>query len=220
MKTAEELQAELAAAVAKNTEMQKQLDAVLAKQDELLDETKKAKRAKQEAEEKARIEAEELAKKSGNTEALDKSWQEKFDKREAEFKTEREALTGNLNSLLVDGVAAKIAGDLALPGSADVLMPHIKARLGTEMKNGKFVTVVRDQKGQPSALTIDELAKEISGNQAFAPVLVGSKATGGGANGSQKGGGATTKTISRAEFDALGHFDRSTFAKAGGTITD
>lgn len=219
MKTVEELQAELAAAAAKQADTDKQLAAVLAKQDELLSETKAAKAAKKAAEEKAAVEAEELLKKSGDVSALEKSWQEKLAKREQDLTAQITSLTGNLNGLLVDNVAAKMAGELALPGSADLLMPHIRSRLATEIKDGQFVTVVRDLKGQPSALTVEELAKEFSANAAFAPVLVGSKATGGGAAGG-KGGSATTKTASRSDFDSLSQFERSEFVKGGGTITD
>lgn len=219
MKTAEELQAELDAVTAKQADTEKQLAAVLAKQDELLSETKAAKAAKKAAEEKAALEAEELLRKSGDVSALEKSWQAKYEKLEADKNSQIEAINGNLNGLLVDNVASKIANDLALPGSADLLMPHIKSRLATEIKDGKAVTVVRDLSGKPSALTVEELAKEISANQAFAPVLVGSKATGGGAGGG-KGGSATGKTLSRADFDALDQFSRSEFSKNGGTLTD
>ena len=219
MKTAEELQAELDAVTAKQADTERQLAAVLAKQDELLSETKAAKSAKKAAEEKAALEAEELLRKSGDVSALEKSWQAKYEKLEADKNSQIEAINGNLNGLLVDNVASKIANDLALPGSADLLMPHIKSRLATEIKDGKAVTVVRDPSGKPSALTVEELTKEISANQAFAPVLVGSKATGGGAGGG-KGGSATGKTLSRADFDALDQFSRSEFSKNGGTLTD
>jgi hypothetical protein len=217
--TLEELQAENAKQAELLADLQKQNAAILAKNDELMTETKAAKAARKEAEAKAAQEAEELLKKSGDVSALEKSWQEKLAKQAGEYQTQIESLSGNLNGLLIDNVATKLASDLAIQGSADLLMPHIKSRLATEMRDGKFVTVVRDAKGQPSALTVDELAKEFTANPAFAPVLVGSKATGGSAAGS-KGGGATVKAISRSDFNALDHASRAEHVKTGGTVTD
>jgi len=76
-------------------------------------------------------------------------------------------------------------------GSAGLLMPHIKSRLGVEEKDGQFVTVVHDSEGKPSALTLDELKVDISSNKAFAPVLAGYKASGGSAD--HGGDGGATK---------------------------
>ncbi len=122
------------------------------------------------------------AKKKGDIEALEKSWKEKLEKREAELQTRLDEMSNGTRTLLVDKEAVRIASELAVEGSADVLVPHIKSRLGVEQKDGQFVTVVNDAEGKPSALTLDELKKEIAGNAAFAPVIVGSKATGGGAS--------------------------------------
>lgn len=62
-------------------------------------------------------------------------------------------------------------------------MPHIKSRLSVE--EGK--TRVVDAAGHPSAFTIDDLEKEFRSNQLFAPVIIGSKATGTGGEGGGKG---------------------------------
>ncbi|MDO6706783.1 hypothetical protein [Photobacterium sp. 1_MG-2023] len=129
----------------------------------------------------------EHQRKSGDVDALEKSWQEKLTKRETELNQQIESLNGNLRTMLVDNEATKLAAELA-GDSASVLLPHIKSRLGVAEKEGKQVTAVLDTAGQPSAFTLDELKKEFSDNPAFAPVIVGSKASGGGAGGGSQGG--------------------------------
>lgn len=171
-------------------ELTKGIEALKSKNDELLTETKAAKAAKREAEEKAKAEAEELARKSGNIEALEKSWQEKLAKAQAEAQRTIDALQGSITTMTVDNVAVRLANEIAVPGSADILIPHIKARLAAEQRDGQFVTVVRDAQGKPSAASLDDLKTEFTTSPAFAPVIVGSKASGGGAGGGSKGGGA------------------------------
>lgn len=158
---------------------------------------------------------------NGDIEALDKSWQEKLSKREAELQGQIESLTGAMTATTVDSVAQSIAAELAVEGSSKVLLPHIKSRLAAEQRDGKFVTVVKDADGKPSALTLDELKQEFANDAAFSHVVVGSKASGGGANGgNNNGGGAAGKTVTRSQFDAFSPQERMDFAKDGGTIKD
>lgn len=211
--------ADVEALKAQVAELTKGIEALKAKNDELLTETKAAKAAKREAEERAKAEAEELARKSGDVAALEASWAEKLAKRERELTQQIETMQGSITTMTVDNVAVRLANEIAVPGSADILIPHIKARLAAEQRDGQFVTVVRDSAGKPSAASLDDLKTEFTTSPAFAPVIVGSKATGGGANGSGKGGGAA-KVVNRQQFDAMGHAQRMEFAKAGGTVTD
>jgi len=134
------------------------------------------------------------SREKGDIEALDASWQEKMTKREGEFNTTIEGLNSSLNGLLVDNVSVQMAAEISVEGSSNVLLPHIKARLGVEERDGKMVTVVKDGQGKTSALTVAELKKEFQDNPMFAPVIVGSKGSGGGAGG-DGGDGVTTKQI-------------------------
>lgn len=178
------------------------------------------------AEEKAsemeeRLEALETdgSRKRGDVESLEKSWKAKLEKREAELQTQIEASNGQINNLLVDNVATQLAAELAVEGSSGILLPHIKGRLGVEERDGKFVTVIKDAEGNASALTLDELKDEFVNNKAFAPVIVGSKASGSGASGGQ-GGGAAKKTVTRAQFDQMSAEQKMTYSKDGGSVTD
>lgn len=179
-----------------------------AKVEELLAEKKAAAQKAREAEEAARRAAEEAARKNGDIEALEKSWREKLERREKELLGKINELESGITAMTVDTVAAKLANELAVQGSADVLLPHIKARLAVEQRDGKYVTVVRDAEGKPSAATIDDLKNEFSSNPAFAPVIAGSRATGGGASGSA-GGGASKKFSELSERERVELYRRN-----------
>ncbi|MEI7052196.1 MULTISPECIES: hypothetical protein [Pseudomonas] len=173
---------------------QEDVSGLKAKVDELLGEKKAAEKKAREAEEAARLEREELARKSGNVEELERSWTEKFTRREAELtgtlEQERATLSGQIRDLTVGRTATDIASALAVQGSAKALLPHIERRLSVEQRDGKPVVVVLDAQGKLSAATLDELKAEIANDAAFAPLIAGSKASGGGAGGAGGGGGA------------------------------
>jgi len=173
---------------------QEDVSGLKAKVDELLGEKKAAEKKAREAEEAARLEREEAARKSGNVEELERSWTEKFTRREAELngmlEQERGTLSGQIRDLTVGRTATDIASALAVQGSAKALLPHIERRLSVEQRDGKPVVVVLDAQGKLSAATLDELKSEIANDAAFAPLIAGSKASGGGAGGAGGGGGA------------------------------
>ncbi|CAI8801420.1 Scaffolding protein [Pseudomonas sp. IT-P74] len=188
---------------------QEDVSGLKAKVDELLGEKKAAEKKAREAEEAARLEREELARKSGNVEELERSWSEKYNRREAELngtlEQERQTLSGQIRDLTVGRTATDIASALAIPGSAEALLPHIERRLSVEQRDGKPVVVVLDKQGKLSAASLDELKAEFANNTAFAPLIAGSKASGGGAGGAGNGGGAALKrsemtSVAKREF--------------------
>jgi hypothetical protein len=158
----EELRAELERFKAKHKEQEKHL------------------KAKEKAEREAQ---EEAARKSGDVKSLEASWQAKMEQEIATREARIAATEARLSQLTVGQTAQKLAAELAIQGSADVLLPHIAGRLRMEQTDGGAVVRVLDKDGKPSAATIDDLKKEIEANKAFAPLLVGSRASGGGAPG-------------------------------------
>jgi hypothetical protein len=190
------------------------------KVDELLREKKAASQKAREAAEEADAARLEAAKKGNDTEALDKSWQEKFNAREVELKKELEELSGTLVKLTSGQTATKIAAEIAVQGSADVLLPHLEKRLRTEFRDGSPVTVVLDKDGKPSAMSIDELKAEFQNSAAFAPLIVGTKANGAGRTGGNESSGAGVNEVSRSEFDRMNQAQRANFAKNGGKLKD
>jgi len=185
--------------------------------------------AEKEERKKAEEAAAEAAKKSGDVDALEKSWQEKLAN---ETKARDDTISG-LNKMMrkmTSGAAAQnIASEIALPGSAEALIPHIERRLNTELKTiinsetgiEEIIPIVRvlGKDGKPSALSLADLKAEIEANKAFAPLLVGSKASGSGDVG-KKGDGGKGKTITRTQFDGLGAVERMAFFKEGGKVVD
>lgn len=161
-----------------------------AKVEELLNEKKAAAQKAREAEAETKRIAEEAARKSGDVEALEKSWQEKLAKREQELTADRDGLSSQIKALTVGRAATDLSSELAVPGSAKALLPHIERRLSMDVRDGQAVVTVLDANGKPSAATLDELKAEIASDPVFAPLIAASKATGGGAGGAKPGSGA------------------------------
>ena len=187
-----------------------------AQRDALLNEKKEAQRKTKEAEEAAKTLAEESARKNGDVAALEKSWQEKLAATELNYKNLNESLTKQIHGLTVGQTATKLAAELAISGSADVLLPHIQSRLTVEIKDGAPSVRVLDLQGKPTAMTVDELKQEFISNKAFAPLIAASKATGGGASGS--GGGGAAKTMKRDQFETMNPVQKMDFIKSGGKL--
>jgi hypothetical protein len=185
--------------------------------DSLKAEKKDAEKKAKEAADAAEAAATEAARKAGDVSAIEASWKAKLEKENAARDEQIKARDAQLHDLTVNATATRIAAELAVQGSADVLIPHIRSRLAYETQDGKPVVRVLGADGKPSAASVEDLQKEIAATPAFAPLIVASKASGGGAGGS-KGGGAA-KQLTRQAFDALDPAGRMEHVKAGGTVT-
>lgn len=157
------------------------------------------------AEEAARKKAEEAARQSGDWESVEKSYQQKIADRDKAI-AERDQMVQNLTA---GQTASKLAGEIAVQGSAGVLERHIKDRLRAEIRDGETVTVVLGKDGKPTANTVEDLKQEFINDPAFAPIIVGSKAKGSGGPGNKPAGGR--KTISQSEIDKMSGKQRAAF---------
>ena len=170
----------------------------------LMDEKKEQQRLAREAQaEKDRL-AEEAARKTGDIATLEASWQAKFEAREAELLAESTSKQDKILKLTVGSEAQKLAQKLAVQGSSDVLLPHIKHRL--YLKDDGSVGVL-DLQGGLSAATIEDLEKEFRTNAAFKPLLAADCGSGGGATGGF-GGGAVKKREDYTEQEMREMLDR------------
>jgi len=182
-----------------------------AKMDDLLSETKKAKSRRKETEEAATQAAEDLARKNGNFEELHKSSEDarsdlqgRYDKLKTDIGKEKCRTAANM-----------ISAELAEGQSAKHLSTFIEPRL-------KFVdgeVKILDIQGQLTVSTIKDLTAEFRDGGMYDMLITGSKASGGGATGG-KGGGATGKVLTRADFDKLHPNKRMEFMKKGGKTID
>ena len=185
-----------------------------AKNDELLAELKANKTKAREAEEAARIAAEDAARKSGDTEALDRSWNEKHTKALGEKDATLAGLQAQVHALTVGATAARLAGELAVQGSSAVLQKLIEPSLSFEMRDGKPVVVVLDADRRPTALTVDEFKEQLFNDAALAPLIAASRATGGGAGGGKGPGGAKQLSdMSESERKQLSTENPALFSK-------
>ena len=179
--------------------LQAELAALKGHHEKLLGETKAAKAKAKEEAEAARVAAEEAARKSGDVSALDKSWQEKYGKLESEAAAKVAAVNAQLQSVLVDSVAQKAAMDIAVDAEcAELLADKLRGSLGLAEVDGKMQTVVFDADGKRSALTVDELKKQLIAKY---PRLVKGNPAGGAGGLSQPAGGAGGSTNSGSMVD-------------------
>jgi len=121
----------------------------------------------------------------GDLEALEASYKTKITDAETAGKATADTLRSSLRDVLVNNVAMRIAGKLAVDSdAAELLAESIQKRLTVEYgSDGKAVTRVLDSAGKPSAATIEDLEKEIVGTKKYAGLLSASKASGGSASG-------------------------------------
>ena len=156
------------------------------------------------AEEKAREMAEKIAdiekkikdgeytaaKGKGDIEALEKSWQEKLEAKENELAGKLTEAQKALQTALISTATDDIASIFTAPKTQKA---YIASRLQVEIADGKPVTRVLDENGQPTAMTIEEFKESLKNDPDLAPVIVGSAASGSGASGSGSGSAGSGK---------------------------
>ena len=190
---------------AQNAAMQNKLN-------ELLTETKKAKqRARDETEEKEKIQLEK-ARKEGDIEQLLKSSEKERNDLQGKFNE----LTSKISSEKVKLEALRISTDLADGSNVELLSEFVTKRLRYTDEGVKVV----DGKGELAVTTIEELKKEFETNEKFKSLIRGSKATGGNAQGSGANKPGKPKQIDRTAFDGLSQSQRSQFFRDGGSVID
>ncbi|HEX2242723.1 MAG TPA: hypothetical protein VHK27_05635 [Gammaproteobacteria bacterium] len=130
-------------------------------------------------------------KKKGDVDALETSYKNKLEEQKKKFEKMIEGLKAQLSRLLVDNVAQAIASEISTKPS--LILPHIKASLQADLDGDEPVTRVLGKDGKPSATTLAELKQSFIDNEDFAPIIIGSKASGSGAGGNTKGSGGAKK---------------------------
>lgn len=120
---------------------------------------------------------EENHKKAGDVDALDKKWQKKHADALSAKELEVATLKSKLSSLMVDSVANQIATEISTV--PELLAPFLQKRLSLDLESDIPTTRVLDDKGELSALTLDELKSEFSENPKYAAIMRASKASGG-----------------------------------------
>jgi hypothetical protein len=152
---------------------------------------KDAKKKASELEAAQQLLEEDAARKAGDVAKIEDGWKKKLEKINTEHATALEQANAALRSLLVDAKATELAAKIATAPA--LLIPHIKARLKADIVDGKPVTVVLDENGAPSTMTLEQLEKFFTNSKDYAPIIIGSKASGAGSGGHRSGSGALNK---------------------------
>lgn len=162
---------------------------------------------KEAAEAAARAAEEERVRKSGDVAAIEASWQAKLAAAEAKGKVEADKLRDQIAKLTVDAKAEAIAAEISTV--PELIQPLIRARLEADLSGDVPFARVLDATGKPSALSLDDLKKEFVANEKYAAIIVGSKANGGGAGeNTPSGAGGPKKINEMTEAERVAHFNK------------
>lgn len=191
-----------------------EFDAIAAKQNELLDETKAAKRAKAKAIEDAAAAAAEKALKDNDlasyrasTEGIMAALKEELEGMKTATKEQRKT------SIAAKFVSEKFVNDAIV---AEAITEKFKKRI--DIRDGK--EVILDKDGNLTAMSLQDLQAEFLGNEALKSHIIGTRASGSGASGSGgKSGGGAAKIISKQDFDALNPQEKMDYMKNVKTLT-
>lgn len=177
-------------------------------------EAKKQRERADKAEKEAQDARDAISREKGDVSALDKSWQKKFDEGIAAEKEKSKLLGKQLNNALIDTRATAIAAELA-GDAAELLLPTLKQRMQLEIDGENVIVRVLDKDGRKSALTVDELKKEVAEDKRFAKIVIASKASGSGAAGGnrQPNGGAGSGGQGGKKFHELNSQERTEWYK-------
>lgn len=171
-----------------NVEGEDDVGALKRAKDREVEKRKEATKRAEEAEAKlAELEGND-ARKKGDIATLEKSWNKKLEDAKSESQAKIDKLTAHTTKTLVDNVALQIANQISTAPA--LMLPHIRVRLAADFEGDEPKTRVLDKDGKPSALTPDELGKELAANPDFAAIIRASKASGGA--GSKNGGASKT----------------------------
>ena len=191
--------------------IEKEVAGLKAKNDEILHERSLLQEKIAETEARVKRRAEDKAKEENDYRQL-------FEAQKAETDTLRstiEQMNKQAVTQKVNSEAAKIAGTLTKDlDKAKLLQQQISQRL-TLVDNEVRVT---DETGQLTVSSLDDLTNSMRDSYPF--LVDGSQAQGGGAVRAIGGADSRSKQMSRADFEQLGHAQRSQFFKEGGKLVN
>lgn len=215
-KTEKAPEVDLAELVRAKEELARRVDALDLKNQELLEEKRRAnEKAAEEIRRAKELEQQKLAE-NGKFEQLARMHEEarKLAEQEAEkVKADRFAEKGR-------NEAMKLAVTLADGDNADLLADYIEKRIKYTTDGLKIL----DAQGNPTISNLDDLKREFESSTRFKALLRGSKASGGGAPGSNGGGERTNasnegKTVTRSEFFSWHPTKQMAWTTSGGKTT-
>jgi hypothetical protein len=151
------------------------------------DEVKRLKQEQKDREAAATKDNEERLKREGSIADLELSWKQKMDTAITEKDVTIQKRDAALHKLLAESHADSLAREISTVPK--VMKDQLLKRITVEYDDtGEPKTRVLDAAGKISALTLEDLKKEVLADKDFSPILIGSRASGGGAG---RGGSGT-----------------------------
>lgn len=141
-----------------------------------LEEQERIKQAEDRAEKRAK-EKYEKAKTEKDVEVIEKSWQEKYDVLNEKLVAVENNHKDYVRKTLIDKTVSDLANDIST--SPMLLIPHIKQRLDVDFTGEQPKLIVLDDKGERSALNINELKQSFIDNKDFSAIIKATSANGG-----------------------------------------
>ena len=180
--------------------------------------SREADKHKKEQEKAARDAAAAAARASGDLESYAKSVDEKIAGITQEIGSERDLYRAIAERRTSGAAASDLANRLAVEidgvNTMQAILPHISGRIGSKVVDGDLVPVVLDASGRETALTLDDLEKELRKIPHLKPFISGSRANGNGNPGGNGGGNGKLRT--RAQVESMNPFDQSSYFKENG----
>lgn len=110
---------------------------------------------------------------------IDADWKKKFDKTTGELNTKLAKQNDFIKKTLVGKTSELIAGKIST--SPKLMAKAIAERLSVDFDGDEPELVILGDDGKPSGLSLDKLEKEFVANKEYSSIIIGSKASGGGA---------------------------------------
>lgn len=135
--------------------------------------------------------------------AIEVSYKEKIAKLESDHTESSKTAKARVEKATIKAEAQRIAAELS--DSPALMLPYIAKRLSIDFTDDHEAIIrVRGADGKASALTLDDLKKDLVANPDLLPIIRGSKGTGGHGTQQQKpGGGAATKLNDMTEQERV-----------------
>lgn len=192
-------------------DLKQQVSAMKNKMQELLSETKAAKtKARDEADAKEQAKL-ERAKKDGDFEKLLKSSEGEREK----LSQELNGLRSKVNSEKIGNQSMKLATELADGPNAEILSEFISRRLQMAEDGIR----VLDSTGNLTVSSLEDLKSEFQRDIKYKALIRGTKASGGGSQGSGNSV-ANSKSVTREAFSNMNPTQQMKHVKDGGHVTE
>lgn len=146
---------------------------------------------------------------------IDRDWKAKFDKETGKLNAKLAAKDTFIKKQMIEGTANSIAAKIST--SPKLLAKAIQDRLSVDMDGDEPELVILGDDGKASGLTVDKLEKEFVANKEYSSIIIGSKASGGGApktSPDTKTGGGAPASDEKTDLSKLSGKDLAATLKA------